>query len=97
MILLDTNIVSEMSRRERLIAEIDIMLKKDFAGRVLPFNSAAAQAFADIFADRRNAGRPISFFDCQIAATTRIHGAAIATRNTADFQGCGIEVLNPWR
>ena len=83
-------------RRDRLIAEIDAMIEEDFAGRVLPFDSAAAVAFAAIYLDRRNAGRPISVPDCQIAATARAHGAAMATRNVADFEGCGVEVVNPW-
>ncbi len=83
-------------RRDRIIAEIDAMIAEDFAGRVLAFDSAAAQAFATIFADRRAAGRPISFPDCQIAATARAHGAAVATRNVGDFAGCGIEVIDPW-
>lgn len=83
-------------RKVRLIAAIDAMIAEDFAGRVLPFDSAAAINFAAIFVDRRNSGRPISFPDCQIAATARAHGAAMATRNVADFEGCGIEVIDPW-
>lgn len=83
-------------RRDRLIVEIDAMIAEDFAGRVLPFDSAAAVAFAAIFVDRRNAGRPISFPDCQIAATARARDAAVATRNIADFEGCGIELIDPW-
>jgi predicted nucleic acid-binding protein len=35
-------------------------------------------------------------FDAMIAAIARSHRAAVATRNTADFQHCGIEVINPW-
>jgi len=89
-------ILPEGRRRDRLIAEIDAMVAEDFAGRVLPFDSAAAQAFAAIFADRRAAGRPISFPDCQIAATARAYGAAMATRNVADFEGCGVGLVNPW-
>lgn len=90
-------ILPDGKRRDRLIAEIDGMILEDFAGRVLPFESAAAVAFAAIFADRRSAGRPISFPDCQIAAIARSHGAAIATRNVADFEGCGVEVIDPWK
>jgi glycogen debranching enzyme len=56
----------------------------------------AAIAFAAIFAERRAIGRPIGFPDCQIAATARARGAAIATRNLIDFEGCGVAVLNPW-
>nr|WP_274522263.1 type II toxin-antitoxin system VapC family toxin [Ectothiorhodospira mobilis] len=89
-------ILPEGKRRDRLIAEIDAMIAEDFAGRVLPFDSTAAQDFAAIFINRRAAGRPISFPDCQIAATARAHGAAVATRNVTDFMGCGIEVIDPW-
>lgn len=89
-------ILPDGKRRDRLIAEIDAMIAEDFAGRVLPFDSAAAAAFAVIFVDRRAAGRPISFPDCQIAATARARGAAMATRNVADFEGCGVQVIDPW-
>ena len=37
---------------------------------------------------RRKHGQPISQFDAQIVA--------IATRNVADFEACGLEILNPW-
>ena len=82
-------------RREQLMATIDAMITEDFAGRILPFDSNAAQAFVLVFLERRAAGRPISFADGQIAATARAQGAAIATRNTADFAGCGIAVIDP--
>ena len=83
-------------RQDALRAAVDAMVAEDFAGRVLSFDSVAAVAFASVFAHRRAAGRPISFPDCQIAATARAHGAAVATRNVADFEGCGIEILDPW-
>ena len=51
---------------------------------------------AAIDGDRRGAGRPITFADGQIAATARAHGATLATRNVTDFEGCGVEVINPW-
>ena len=56
------------ARRDRLLNEVEGMLREDFAGRVLPFDSAAAQAYAVIAAARRAAGRPINHADCQIAA-----------------------------
>jgi predicted nucleic acid-binding protein len=31
-----------------------------------------------------------------IAAIARVYGAAVATRNVADFAICGVEVLDPW-
>jgi predicted nucleic acid-binding protein len=72
------------------------MLSEDFAGRILPFGSDAAHAYARIAADRRRAGRPISHFDAQVAAIAHSAGAAIATRNVSDFEGCGVKVINPW-
>ena len=89
-------ILPEGRRRDALRAAVDAMVVEDFAGRVLSFDSAAAVAFATIFAHRQAAGRPISFPDCQIAATARAHSGKVATRNVADFDGCGVTVLNPW-
>ena len=31
-----------------------------------------------------------------IAATAKEHGYTVVTRNTDDFQGCGVTLLNPW-
>ena len=83
-------------RRNRLLRQVDGMLREDFAGRILPFDSAAAQAYAVIAAARRAAGRPVNHADCQIAAIARCRGASVATRDVHDFEGTGIEVINPW-
>jgi toxin FitB len=83
-------------RRSDLAVEIENMLGEDFSGRILPFDSPAAVAFAEIAAERRQAGRPISQADAQIAAIARSRGAALATRNVPDFEGCGVEIINPW-
>ena len=84
------------ARRDRLLAEVEGMIREDFAGRVLPFDSASAQTYAVIAAARRAAGRPISHSDCQIAAIARSRGASVATRDMDDFEGSGIDVINPW-
>lgn len=34
--------------------------------------------------------------DGMIAATCLEHGATLATRNTRDFEGLGIDLVNPW-
>ena len=56
----------------------------------------AAIEFAALARDRRRAGRPITIADAQIAAVARCHGAALATRNVSDFEGCGVDIINPW-
>jgi predicted nucleic acid-binding protein len=83
-------------RRTALGVAIEGILAQDFRDRILPFDRAAAGAYAAIAAKRRRSGRPIAQFDCQIAAIALAHAAAVATRNTRDFEGCGIEVINPW-
>lgn len=83
-------------RKAGLLAAADTLFSTLFSGRVLPFHEAAARAFAPIASRRRAQGRPISLFDAQIAAIARAHGAALATRNTSDFEGCGVTLINPW-
>ncbi len=83
-------------RRDGLTTQIEAMLREDFEGRVLPFDSDAARAYADIAAARRRAGRPVSPADCQIAAIARSRGMEVATRNVRDFSDTGVAVVNPW-
>jgi predicted nucleic acid-binding protein len=84
-------------RRNALSKAVEEILNEDFQDRILAFDRAAARAYAVIAAARRAAGRPISQFDCQIAAITRANEAVLATRNTADFKGCGIRLIDPWK
>ena len=81
-------ILADGKRRDALTEAVDAMLRGNFQDRILPFDSIAAE--------RHGAGRPISQFDCQIAAISRAQGATVATRNTKDFEGCGIEIIDPW-
>ena len=83
-------------RREGLKAALDATIDEDFEGRILPFDTDAAKTYAEIAAGRRSAGRPIADADCQIAAIARATGMPVITRNTRDFEGCGIDVINPW-
>ena len=83
-------------RRSAFAAAAEAMFEEEFAGRVLAFGSDAAHPYARIAAERRRAGRPISHFDAQIAAIAHSAGAAVASRNVVDFDGCGIDVINPW-
>jgi toxin FitB len=84
-------------RRHELLAGAERMFTRVLAGRVFAFEDEAAHAFARIVSARRKAGRPIAELDAQIAAIAHVHGATLATRNTADFEDCGIRLVNPWR
>jgi len=84
-----------VGRRELSIAA-QAAFESDFAGRIWPFDSAAAEAYAEIFAGRRRAGRHIEPPDLMIAAIALSRGASVVTRNVGDFDGCGVTVINPW-
>ncbi|MBS0448884.1 MAG: type II toxin-antitoxin system VapC family toxin [Proteobacteria bacterium] len=94
--MLGTRLLPPGKRRSALESALSAMFDEDFAGRILPFDTNAVPAYVDIVGDRRSIGRPISQFDAQIAAIARKAGAKLATRNTADFEGCGVALIDPW-
>ena len=82
-------------RKQALLAAADEIFSA-FSEQVLPVDTAAAEHYAVIVSGRERAGKPIAGFDALIAAVCRSHGAALATRNVSDFEGTGIEVIDPW-
>ena len=89
-------IMPEGARRDAVAAAVEALLREDFAGRILPFDSEAAAAYATLAATRRAAGRPVAQADAQIAATAAANSMAVVTRNSDDFAGTGVQVVNPW-
>jgi predicted nucleic acid-binding protein len=89
-------LLSKGKRQEGLLAAAEAMFDEDFAGRVFGFEGDAARVFARIAARRRTLGRPISHADAQIASIARVRQAKLATRNLADFEECGVEIVDPW-
>jgi predicted nucleic acid-binding protein len=86
-----------IGRKQKGLREaVELMIAEDFHGQILSFDLAAARCFGEIFSTRQRMGRPINEMDAQIAATARVHGAAVATRNIKDFVGCDLVVFNPW-
>ena len=59
--------------------------------RILDVNRAIAELAADFRSDHNT-----PFEDSLLAATAKVHNLTLATRNTADFEGCDIDILNPW-
>jgi hypothetical protein len=84
-------------RRDALDVAVRRMVDEDFAGRTLAFDQAAATHYADVVAARTRAGHPIATLDAQIAAIARSRGASLATRNVADFEGCEVDLIDPFR
>lgn len=95
-ILYGLELLPQGKRRTALKEAAKSMFELDFTGRILPFDTNAAELFATIAAKRRTIGRPISQIDAQIAAIVRSHHATLATRNVDSFKECGIDLINPW-
>jgi predicted nucleic acid-binding protein len=89
-------IMEKGRRRQALEAAAKAMFAEDFEERVLPFDQEAAVAYAEIFADRRRAGRPTATLDLMIAAVARSHGASVVTRDIGGFEFCGVALIDPW-
>lgn len=84
-------------RRKRQIGtRMETLLNETFAGYVLAFDVDSSAHYAHVLAARTRAGRPMSALDAQIAAVCLQHGATLATRNIDDFEGIGLELINPW-
>lgn len=67
-----------------------------FTGRVLPFDLDASQAYADLMAQAKAAGKAIGRADGYIAATAAARGLMVATRDTSPFEAAGLNIINPW-
>jgi toxin FitB len=68
-----------------------VELQQRFADRIVAIDSRIAEEWG-----RLNANAPRDTVDSLIAASARIHGLTVVTRNTVDFQGCDVPLLNPW-
>jgi len=95
-ILAGIAIMPDGRRRAALAESAAAMFGEEFRGRILPFDAEAATAYAEFFAIRRKRGRPIETTDLIVAATAHAHDAAVVTRDTGGFEGCGLTLVNPW-
>lgn len=95
-ILYGIAILPDGKRKQALRESAQAMFVEEFTGQILAFDQKAAVGFAEIAANRKKIGKPISQADAQIAAICLVNNAAIATRNVDDFADCQIKIINPW-
>ena len=86
----------EGRRKQKVAIAMGRMLGEELSGRAEPYDLDAAREYGRLVADRLRSGQPISVSDAQIAAICRACGATLATRNVADFEDTGIQLVNPW-
>lgn len=83
-------------RRERLERAYERIASELFVDRILGFDRIAAEFFGKLRAERRKAGKPIATMDALIGAIALANSMTLATRNTLDFEGIGLPLVNPF-
>ena len=78
---------AQASGLERWLREVET----GFEDRVLPVTLPVAAAWG-----RQQYTQPLPVIDALIAATARVHGMTVVTRNVKDFELAGTQVLNPF-
>lgn len=83
-------------RRTRLEIAFDQLLRDDLDGRVLAFDTVAANAAGVAVAAAQRRGKSVEIRDCQIAGIALARRATLATRNVRHFEPLGVTVVDPW-
>lgn len=89
-------LMDEGRKREALVEWLARDLPQRFEQRVLPVDEAVALAWGDLMGLAKRRGRGLSSMDGMIAATAIARQLTLATRNTKDFDGFGLELFDPW-
>jgi toxin FitB len=89
-------VLPEGRRKRALDAALRDQILPIFEGRILPFDMAAAEAYARLRAHCRATGKAIATVDGYIAAIALAQRLSVATRDTAPFAAAGVTVINPW-
>ena len=89
-------LLPEGRRRKSLEGAFATFLTEGFGERILPFTEKTTRFYAPLYKARVDAGLGVGEIDLIIAAMAREHQASLATRNTSDFEHCGLRLINPW-
>lgn len=87
----------EDGRRKAALTQAAAAYFEAMEPHTLDFTSAVADRYAAVTVARQRAGRPISILDAQIAAIALHAKASLATRNTKDFEGVGLRLIDPYQ
>lgn len=95
-LLLGIELMPAGKRRREIANDLVTLLAKLFGPRILPFDAAAATAYASLQGRARAVGRSVSMSDGQIAAIAAAHRFKVASRDTSPFASLGADLINPW-
>ena len=88
----------DSGRKRDVLAEwLAVDLPQRFEQRVILVDEPVALAWGDLMALAKRNCRGLASMDGLIGATAIERNLALATRNTKDFEGFGIEIVDPWK
>ena len=90
------NLLPKGGRRSQLEDSISTLMTQ-YADYIIPINHEEAEAAAVLRATGRKVGKPSHLADSLIAGTAMVHGLIVVTRHVNDFEGRGVDVMNPWQ
>lgn len=85
-----------LGRRREHLAQWLIATRRTFGERILAVDLEIAEQWGALDAAAIRRGTPVSVADGLIAATARIHGLHVATRNVRHMISAGAVVYDPW-
>lgn len=85
--------VDDPKRRQTLVDWLEVDLAQYFVGRLLGIDEHTADRWGRLLAASR---RPLPAIDGLLAATAIQHDLTLVTRNTRDFAGLDLRLINPW-
>jgi toxin FitB len=94
-LLSGAHMLPDGKRKQAFLEGYDSLIAA-YQERIVEFDEAAARQYGRVLAMLEKAGRNPTTSDAQIAATALSGGFRLATRNMKDFEGLGIELINPW-
>ena len=82
-------------KRSGLVAKLEL-LEQQFDNQILNLDAAAARLWGQLRGRHSRKGRVFPDIDLQIAAIALCHHMSLATANTKDFDGLGIQLIDPF-
>lgn len=86
----------ESQRKLDLSRAYQQIVAEEFEGRILPFDTQAAEVYGELVAKLESEGSIIDVVDAMIAAIAKSNAATLATRNTAHFARTGLALVDPF-
>ena len=74
------------------LARQAVELLAAYEGRIVPVDSAVAMMWSKLLKGRKRRD-----LDAGIAATARVYGLIVVTRNVKDFVGLGVQIIDPFQ